>query len=109
MFEREEREAVDDDAEQAQDDGSLNRAPDQLRAGHAPRQPAFDREHDRYAHDEDERGKYEVGRGQAIPGGVVHEAPRTASAVVVDHDHERDRDPARDVQRQQALGRVGRE
>ena len=51
-------------------------------------------------HHEHEGGKHEVGGGQAIPGGVVHEAPRAAPAVVVDHDHERDRDPARDVQRQ---------
>jgi hypothetical protein len=38
---------------------------------------------------------------------VFHEAPRPAAAIVVDHDHEGDRDPAGDVEAKEPRGQPG--
>src|SRR4029079_8877660 len=104
VVELEERKAVDHDAEQAQDDCPLGGVPYDLPARRAARQPGLDGKHRRDTHQEHESRKHEVGGGQTVPGGVIHELPRSMAAVVVDHDHERDRDPARHVQRQQPPG-----
>ena len=112
--EMEEREAVDDDAEDDEDDGPLRGMFRQHALWRSARQPRAESKHDRHPDDEGERGKDEVGGGEAVPFGVIHEPPRAGASVVVHHDHEGDGDAADHVEREQPLhtrlgcgGRIG--
>ena len=104
----EEGEAVDDNAEEKENDGADDGVPGEFGARGAFGQSRVEGEDDGDAHDEDKGGKDQVGGREAVPVGVIHEAPRAGASVVVDHDHEGDGDAAHDVEREEPLDGIAR-
>ena len=98
-----ERKAVHDDAEQNQNDGPAKRARKDGRDAHAARQPRLCREHDGDADQQKERWEDQVSRREAIPDGVL-QRPKGAFLVpvVVDENHEGERQAAQQIDREQA-------
>ena len=75
-----------------------------LRASSPRLQPRLDGKNNRHAHDEEKRGKNQIGGREAVPRGVVHLRPCAVAAVVVHHDHEGDGEAAQHVERKQPFG-----
>ncbi len=76
-----------------------------LRACGSSCQPRFKGKHHRNPDHKCEGREDQVGRGQAVPFGVIHEVPRAGAAVVVHHDHEADGDAADHIEREQPAER----
>ena len=109
MDEFEEREAVDDDAEEDEDEGADDGVLCEFGSRVAFGNARVEGEDDRNADNKDECGEDKVGGGEAVPVGVIHEVPRAGATVVVDHDHEGDGDAADDVEGEDALDGILRE
>ena len=93
-------------AQEEQDRGPLQRVSGQLSARGAASQPRLKGKDDRSAHNKNKAGIDQIRGGDAVPLGVIHEAPGAGAAIVVHHDHEGDSKAAQHVQREQPLGRA---
>lgn len=77
---------------------------EQGRALGSPGEARVSGEDERDADDEEEGREDEIGRGPAVPGGVLEDPVGvTLVAVVVDEDHEGDSDAAEHVEREETL------
>ncbi len=100
-------EIVNDDAEGEEGGGAADGLPGELGAGDAAGKAGFEGEDDRGSDDKEESGEDEVGGGEAVPVGVLHEPPGVVGAIVVDHDHEGDGEAAEDVEGDEAADGAG--
>ena len=102
----EEREAVDHQPEQIEDDRPARPCAGRSTAFDAPcAMRACGREDRRDANQKEEGRKDQVGGREAVPGGVLHRPVcLLAVAIVVDHDHEADGEPAQHIERNHPRG-----
>ncbi len=101
--EMEEGEAVDEEAEQKEDDGAADGVEDEGGFGVAFGEAGLRGEDGGDADEEEEGGEDEVGGGEAVPVGVLHGPVGLVAAVVVDHDHEAEGEAAEDVDGEPAV------
>ena len=100
----EEGEAVDEEAEEIEGDGSADGVEEEGGFGVAFGEAGLRGEDGGDADEEEEGGEDEVGGGEAVPVSVLHgPVGLVATAVVVDHDHEADGEAAEDVDGEPAV------
>src|ERR1017187_988604 len=99
----EEREAVDDDAEEKEDDRAAKGMEEERLAGGSVGEAGGSGEDGGDADEKEESGEDEIGGSKAIPLRVLERPVGGGAAAVVDEDHEADGEAAQEIEREEAI------